>query len=186
MKNKIKLLPVAIIFLITTMLLSSCGIMKRNDFSTQKYTNFRKGKSTVNINQVNKEKKEIDLCSMVTDKKEVAETVTIAADKPSQTNAKSIPEIKNKSIKTLNHINIIPKETKKEKINHAASFIKDRLVNKPNTTSHDVAGLSLFWVVILVILILWLVGFSAGVGDLINLLLVIALVLLILWLLGIV
>ncbi len=51
------------------------------------------------------------------------------------------------------------------------------------------AALSLFWIVILVILILWLIGIIAGglgLGGLINILLVIALVLLILWLLRVV
>jgi hypothetical protein len=50
-------------------------------------------------------------------------------------------------------------------------------------------ALSLFWIIILVILILWLFGFllgGFGLGGLINLLLVIALILLILWLLRIV
>ncbi len=53
----------------------------------------------------------------------------------------------------------------------------------------DGDGLSLFWVVILVILILWLLGFLAGgfgLGGLINLLLVVALILLILWLLRVI
>ena len=50
-------------------------------------------------------------------------------------------------------------------------------------------GLSLFWLVIVIILILWAVGFLAGgfgLGGLFNLLLVIALILLILWLLRII
>jgi hypothetical protein len=52
-----------------------------------------------------------------------------------------------------------------------------------NAASHE-DGLSLFWVVILVILILWAIGFlAAGLTGLINLLLLIALILLILWLL---
>jgi hypothetical protein len=53
----------------------------------------------------------------------------------------------------------------------------------------DSDGLSLFWVVILVILILWLLGFLAGgfgLGGLINLLLLVALILLILWLVRII
>ncbi len=56
---------------------------------------------------------------------------------------------------------------------------------KPTADSGDDA-LSLFWIVIVVILILWLLGLISGgwgLGGLINLLLVIALVLLILWLL---
>lgn len=50
------------------------------------------------------------------------------------------------------------------------------------------AALSLLWIVIVVILILWLIGILAGdfgIGPLINILLLIALVLLILWLLRI-
>jgi len=54
-------------------------------------------------------------------------------------------------------------------------------------TSSDV--LSLLWIVIVVILILWLIGFllgGFGLGNLIHLLLVVALILLILWLLRII
>jgi hypothetical protein len=50
-------------------------------------------------------------------------------------------------------------------------------------------GLSLFWTVILVIVILWAIGFLTGgfgLGNLIHLLLVVALILLILWLLRII
>ncbi len=51
------------------------------------------------------------------------------------------------------------------------------------------AALSLLWLVIVIILILWLVGLLAGgfgLGGLINLLLVVALILLVLWLLRII
>lgn len=61
--------------------------------------------------------------------------------------------------------------------------------NKIGSSASDKDGLSLFWVVILVLLILWALGFLTGgfgLGGLINLLLVIALILLILWLLRIV
>jgi len=54
--------------------------------------------------------------------------------------------------------------------------------------SSERAALSLLWIVIVVILILWLIGILAGgfgLGGLVNLLLVIALILLILWLLRI-
>lgn len=53
----------------------------------------------------------------------------------------------------------------------------------------DDSGLSLFWVVILILLILWAIGWLTGgfgLGNLIHLLLVAALVLLILWLLHII
>lgn len=51
----------------------------------------------------------------------------------------------------------------------------------------DDDGLSLFWIIILIVLILWLLGFISGnFGGIINLLLIIALILLILWLLKVV
>lgn len=56
---------------------------------------------------------------------------------------------------------------------------------RPLASDRD--GLSLLWIVILVILILWAVGYLGfGAGNLINLLLVVALILLILWLLRII
>jgi hypothetical protein len=64
-----------------------------------------------------------------------------------------------------------------------------KTISQLGSASGDGEGLSLFWLVILVILILWLFGFllgGFGLGGLINLLLVIALILLILWLLRIV
>jgi hypothetical protein len=51
------------------------------------------------------------------------------------------------------------------------------------------AALSLFWLIIVIVLILWLIGLIAGgfgLGAFINILLIIALILLILWLLRIV
>lgn len=60
---------------------------------------------------------------------------------------------------------------------------------KPAPLASDRDGLSLLWIVILAILILWAVGFLAGglgLGGLIHVLLVIALVLLVLWLLRII
>jgi len=50
-------------------------------------------------------------------------------------------------------------------------------------------GLSLFWIIILILLILWAIGFLAGglgLGGLFNLVLLIALILLILWLLRVI
>jgi len=62
-------------------------------------------------------------------------------------------------------------------------------IKKIGGVSSDGDGLSLFWIIILVILILWAIGFLGGgfgLGALINLLLLVALILLILWLLRIV
>jgi preprotein translocase subunit SecF len=185
--KKIKLLSVIAFCLIITMLLSSCGIMKKNDFSTQKYTNFKKGRTTVNVNQVNKEKKEAEIAYVIPGKNEMPENNIVTTDNPSKAITTTIPEIKKEPVKTVNN-NIILKETKKDKINRAVSLLKSRFVNKTNTTSYNDNGhgLSLFWIVILILLIIWALGLGFGVGALINVLLVIALILLILWLLEIV
>lgn len=59
--------------------------------------------------------------------------------------------------------------------------------SKIGSGDHEGHGHSLFWIVILVILILWLFGFLAGsFGALINLLLLVALILFILWLLRVI
>lgn len=47
-------------------------------------------------------------------------------------------------------------------------------------------GLSLFWIVILILLILWALGLIGGLGWFVHIALVVALILLILWLLGVV
>jgi len=186
MKTK-KILSIVAFCVITTMLLSSCGIMKNNDFSSQKYTNFKKGKTTVIINPATKENKDADLIAVVNDQKKITEVAEVTSDKTSQITITPKPDVKIESGKTANQINSFTKETKKDKINRAASFVKDRLVNRPNTASSNDEGLSAFWVVVLVLLILWAVGlWGFGIGGLINILLVIALVLLILWLLEVI
>jgi hypothetical protein len=94
--------------------------------------------------------------------------------------------------------NIISKQNAKQTIKskvksiiNPTAKIKNNLfgVNKASTCSASDDSLSIFWVVILILLILWAVGLLAGgfgLGGLINVLLVIALILLILWLLRVV
>lgn len=92
--------------------------------------------------------------------------------------AKTTGAIKENSLRTavLNHE--IPVYSKK---NWGISTV--------GSGNDDDEGRSLFWVVILIIVILWALGLltgSLGLGVLFNLLLVIALILLILWLLRII
>ena len=189
--KSLKLFKTAAYCLITVMLLSSCGIIKTNDFARQKYTNFKKAESTVNINHVIKHKKDVDIFSVAPDKKDVVETTSVITTKPSQPNITSGYEDNKETVNTTSHIKVIPGETRKVKINRSISFVKSRLVNKANTTSYNDNGdgLSLFWLVILILLIIWAIGLASGgfgLGGLINLLLLVALVLLILWLLHVV
>lgn len=63
------------------------------------------------------------------------------------------------------------------------------IFTKKSPVMHDGDGLSLLWIVILVLLILWALGLISGgfgLGGFINILLIIALILLILWLLRII
>jgi hypothetical protein len=83
----------------------------------------------------------------------------------------------------------IPK-VKTNKVQQNASEIK-QIFKKENkrVLRPESGGLSLLWLVIVIILILWLFGFLAGgwgMGGMINLLLLVALILLILWLLRII
>jgi hypothetical protein len=169
------------------MILSSCGITRNNDFSSQKYTNFRKGKTTVITNQVAKENKEVNLFAVLSDKTKIADDAVVTDDRTSKPIVTPKTEIKKEDVKKVSSVNGFTKETNKEKFTRVASFVKERMITKPNTTANNDDGLSVLWVVVLVLLILWAVGlWGFNLGGLINILLVIALILLILWLLQVV
>jgi Flp pilus assembly protein TadB len=64
---------------------------------------------------------------------------------------------------------------------------KVKALNNLSADHDDHDGLSLFWIIILAIVILWALGFLVGnLGGAIHLLLVVALILFILWILGVV
>ena len=136
--------------LVMGILLSSCGIMKNNDFSSRKYTHFKKGEAVVVNNPVRKEK------VTVSDNVPVDQVVIKTEDRnasvsentiaPSQTVNK--PEIavaaKQNNVKTASLI-------KKEKIQRTMNLLTDRLINKGSTAS--VEQYSTLLLVILAILI---------------------------------
>lgn len=80
----------------------------------------------------------------------------------------------------------------KHPLKSAPTFSKNNkhsINSKSSAASDEDDGLSLLWIVILVLLILWALGLISGgfgLGGFINILLVIALILLILWLLKII
>ncbi len=97
----------------------------------------------------------------------------------------------NKKIPIETSLQQTEKKTSSNKILDLKQSIKqfknEQFKSKFPTASRSGDGLSLFWIVILVILILWALGLlSGGFGGLINLLLLIALILLILWLLRVI
>jgi hypothetical protein len=85
---------------------------------------------------------------------------------------------------------LVLKQTKNKMINpdYSLSDIKfKQQVNSSLFSSPVTSDLSLLWIVIIILLVLWALGLIAGnFGGLIHLLLVIALILLILWLLRII
>lgn len=134
-----------------------------------------------------------------------AQTKHMEADKMTSVNVLST---KAKEITLNDQVNTQPKESimasafpkeskstySESKVNYKSVAINPQVkqlkqaLSKSNSGSRE-DGLSLFWIIILVILILWLLGFLAGglgLGGFINILLIIALILLILWLLRVV
>lgn len=99
-------------------------------------------------------------------------------------------EIHNKGVSRKHTQHAITSLTQKPTITENREQIRKSAfeTKKISGDSGEREALSLFWIIILVILVLWAIGFLAGgfgLGGLINILLVIALVLLILWLLRI-
>jgi hypothetical protein len=91
--------------------------------------------------------------------------------------------------KTMPHLKkgIAPLLPSKQHANDfKASHKKAVTFKKSEQTASDSEGLSLFWIVILLIILLWALGYAGGLGSLINLLLLVALILLILWLLRVI
>ena len=121
---------------------------------------------------------------------EPAELTADAASKPEANASKEVKKV-NVPAKNLKNKLAAVKSTKKM-IERADFHPKKQIQTMKEKKSTPVDGddvLSWFWIVILVILILWLIGVLTGgfgMGGLIHLLLVVALILLILWLLGII
>jgi len=153
MRN-LKVLQVVAFCLPMVILLSSCGIIKNNDFQTQKYTNFKKGETSANRKIITKEKKDAQLF-VVSENKEAIEPIAAIAEDPSQTIVATVPEIKNEKDKPVNvkRNNFFTKETNIIKRNHNASFALNRFVNKPNTASVERGDIDLLVLVILAIFI---------------------------------
>jgi len=93
-------------------------------------------------------------------------------------NAPSTGEIRDNIIE---QDQVVKQESRNEQIQSSSD--QDQ-VSSP-TPRHE-GDLSMFWIVILIILLLWALGFIFNIGALVHLLLVVALILLILWLLGII
>jgi uncharacterized membrane protein YqaE (UPF0057 family) len=133
-------------------LLSSCGIMKNNDFSARKYTHFRKGEA-VAATKDNSVKVVEENISVIPAKLEVlpaddkrSTIVTENSIALAQTNSKT----ENTAVTGQNNT-LTASITKKERVQRIMNFIKDRIVNKGSTAS--VGQYSMLLLVVLAILI---------------------------------
>jgi len=207
MKNYFSFIAAAfgIIFLV-----ASCGssltITKRH-YNKGYYISFNKGKHSDNSTTEDQIKDDIAQDIVVKNESEKHSEFTVSEDDTNNDFEEINPEENDDAVASDNSdqkaVGKVPlnssekkqslfSERKESKLlkHFSPSKIKNTLsdqssVSSPNAHTDD--GLSLLWIVILVVLILWLLGFLYGsFGGLIHLLLVIALILLILWLLGII
>ena len=188
-----KLIPFSAICIIACILFTSCGssisITKRH-YNNGYYIAYSGGKQddappkeekrvvrTETNDPLNslKEKAEKNTLGLYSLKSPITESNDLVA---------SNEKIEHKSISQLKLKQALKQNSKI--IELPATQIKNRFLKSKKDSFAPMVegGLSLFWLVILVVLILWALGFLiGGFGGLLNILLVIALILFILWLL---
>lgn len=184
-------------------ILSSCqsnlSITKRH-YTNGYYVDFGKSNKSLAENKTPSVPAEVKPVTPVS-------SVNVIANKPAaQSKSKELNEVSipatnpsgvSKALKIKKTLGSMPfigtPEAKKSAVSVNENVANQKLatdsVNKISDDEPARAALSLLWIVIVVILILWLIGILAGgfgLGGFINLLLVIALILLILWLLRVV
>ena len=190
-----KLITLSSIFIITSVLFTSC---RSNMSVTKRHYNNGYYITNTKAKQTNSRSAEEERVA----KKEVKKTVEPSKviieenDKDSYFNQNPImansdvvastEKVQDKKISK----SIAMKRLRDTAIEAPASQVKHIVSQAKNIRTYTAEGdgLSLFWIIILVLLILWAIGFiSSGflIGSVINLLLLVALILLILWLLRI-
>jgi hypothetical protein len=196
MKNLFKF---SIVLIAASTLFSSCGsdfsIMKRH-YTSGYYVDYTKSnKEVAPKGDKNIEPVTIAQINSVPAASQQNNAPVISSEAKTEKAPSKLPGIKNilpsinfPSITKQAHVNTLP-------VLENPSAESNKAVYESPSTSNNVsdrdehAALSLLWLVIVIILILWLIGLIAGgfgLGGLINLLLVIALILLVLWLLRII
>ena len=169
-------------------LFSSCSITKRH-YTNGYYVDHHSNKQVATKKQeyVAQNKVKPPLCTIQ----------NVIEESNLDSSNKQSPITENDAIKTsnrqvTNNLKNVQKEKHMQFPSTIAFFKKDnRLLNNNKIAAETVGGdvLSLFWIVILILVILWLIALLTGgwgLGGFIYLLLVIALILLILWLLRII
>ncbi len=190
-----KFLKACLVVLFVNVFFSSCNsklsVIKRHYKSGYyvKHTSNRSSERTSTLNSKVSNKK--------VGKSEYVETIAVLPSKqntfalPMEASVKKEPVANKFKIKPLTKIaenskfSLLRKNGQSPVKTIKQKLAKNKLFKSKSSDKED--GLSFFGFVILVILILWLLGFLAGdFGGIIHILLVVALVLLILWLLRII
>jgi hypothetical protein len=168
--------------------LASCSLTKRH-YTNGYYVAHNAGKSSTakNKEQITDKKKQQPLYSA----QNIYDNSGVDNPKPISLTANEIVAANNKE--TPAKITPAPAYKKHEGFNVPKIFqaenAKSFQVKKADPDSLASDALSLFWIIILILLILWLVAILTGgwgLGDFVHILLVVALILLILWILRII
>lgn len=183
--KKIATLP-TFLFLITVFILSSCSstFVTKRRYNKGYYVAHRATAPAVkkHMAPVAEQQEALVIKTLPEDRKTEQAVETLSpGSKKENANSSASPEIKEKTLAASSG-------TLKSKQPALFSAKKHFKTVSPAVTASklyagDREGLSLFWIIILIVLILWALGLIADIGPLVNILLVIALILLILWLL---
>jgi len=185
-----KIILLNTITLIAVLLFSACGSnssLTKRHYSKGYHFSHSSGKHSVA--KVSDKKSSVQTTDIVVKPIEKKEATAIAINPINKDLTVSNENNYNKSNAKKNVTKVVKRVPT---INEAAPVIKVKkaIFKKPSfAPASDSAGLSLLWIVIVVLLVLWALGLLAGgfgLGGFINILLVIALILLILWLLRII
>ncbi len=193
-----RILNFSALLMFTIVVLTSCGTKKSfadRHYNNNYYIGMSKAEKTPKIKADKLEKitPEAEQEFVLASNTEIA--TKVSTDSPAEVTVSSEEAIQ----PATPEIAVEQKETLSNKLNRAdrksqetpfallekAEKVKEKI--SPPASSDD--ALSLLWIVIVIILILWLLGYALGglgLGGAIHILLVIALILLILWLLGII
>lgn len=190
-----KLITFSAICIVASILLSACGsnmsITKRH-YNNGYYVSYSDGKQAVLTPKVREvQSKTSESLNSVQDQTEQNTKSEYSEQSPATGNTLVVADNEKLQRKAISH------QRTNDALKHLSKIVKNPVAQikhnlfetkrlSPNAPERE--GLSLFWIVILVILILWALGFLAGgfgLGGLINLLLIVALILFILWLLRI-
>jgi len=174
--------------IVCAIFLASCSLTKRH-YTNGYYVAHNTGKSstTKSKEQISDKGKKQSLYTT----QSIYDSKSLDNPKPISFAADEVITANNK--KTSDKITPVPTHKKHEGYNVAKIFQEENAKSfrvkkaKPDSLASD--ALSLFWIIILILLILWLVAILTGgwgLGDFVHILLVVALILLILWILRVI